>query len=42
MHNPERWNGRAIRDWSLPDIVYLNPDKVHEQPETETEKTAVS
>ena len=23
---PERWNGRATRDWSLPDIVYLNPE----------------
>ena len=31
--HPERWNGRATRDWSLPDTVYLNPDKVHEQSE---------
>ena len=23
---PERWNGRATRDWSLPYIVYLNPE----------------
>ena len=23
---PERWNGRATRDWSLPDTVYLNPE----------------
>ena len=28
---PERWNGRATRDWSLPDTVYLNP-------ETETDR----
>ena len=40
--HPERWNGRATRDWSLPDTVYLNPDKMPEQLETEAEKTAVS
>ena len=32
--HPERWNGRATRDWSLPDTVYLNPDKNYEQIET--------
>jgi putative transposase len=25
--HPERWNGRDTRDWSLPDKVYLNPEK---------------
>ena len=33
---------QATRDWSLPDTVYLNPDKMPEQLETEAEKTAVS
>ena len=40
--HPERWNGRATRDWSLPDTVYLNPDKVHEQSEGTDEQMAVS
>ena len=39
---PERWNGRETRNWSLPDIVYLNPDKVHEQSEKTDEQIAVS
>ena len=26
--HPERWNGRNVRDWTAPDIVYLNPIKV--------------
>jgi putative transposase len=25
--HPERWNGRATRNWSLPETVYLNPEK---------------
>ena len=25
--HPERWNGRATRDWSLPEKVYLNPEQ---------------
>lgn len=29
--HPERWNGRATRNWDLPDAVYLNPAQ-----ETET------
>lgn len=29
--HPERWNGRATRDWTLPDTVYLNPEKVDEE-----------
>lgn len=33
--HPERWNGRATRDWSMPDKVYLNP-------ETKVEITNVS
>lgn len=40
--HPERWNGRATRDWSLPDTVYLNPDKVHEQSEEADDQMAVS
>ena len=40
--HPERWNGRATRDWSLPDTVYLNPDKVQEQSEKADEQMAVS
>lgn len=24
--HPERWNGRATRDWSVDNIVYLNPE----------------
>ena len=35
-------NGRATRDWSLPDTVYLNPDKVHEQSEEADDQMAVS
>jgi putative transposase len=25
--HPERWNNRSTRDWTLPDTVYLNPDR---------------
>jgi putative transposase len=25
--HPERWNGRDTRDWSIDDVVYLNPDR---------------
>ena len=35
-------NGRATRDWSLPDTVYLNPEKVHEQSEKADRQMAVS
>ena len=31
--HPERWNGRAIHNWNLPDTVYLNPDKIRGQEE---------
>ena len=27
----ERWNGRATHNWSIPDTVYLNPDKISGQ-----------
>ena len=39
--HPERWNGRATRDWTLPGTVYLNPEKeleetkITEEPEAE-------
>ena len=23
--HPERWNGRSVRDWSAPEVVFLNP-----------------
>ena len=29
--NPERWNGRKTRDWTLPAEVYLNPEKKPDQ-----------
>ena len=29
--HPERWHGRATRDWSDIDAVWLNPDKVSEE-----------
>lgn len=29
--HPERWNGRETRNWSLPERVYLNPDRELEQ-----------
>jgi|LSQX01.3.fsa_nt_gb putative transposase len=25
--HPERWNGRDTRDWTLPELVWLNPEK---------------
>lgn len=28
--HPERWNNRNTRNWSLPENVSLNPDKVKE------------
>ena len=35
-------SSHATRDWSLPDTVYLNPEKVHEQSEKADEQMAVS
>ena len=26
-NHPERWNNRPVRNWSAPDVVYLNPVK---------------
>ena len=33
--HPERWNGRNVRKWSVPERVYLNP-------ETKAERTPIS
>lgn len=30
--NPERWS-RSTRDWSLPDEVWLNPERTTQEPE---------
>ena len=34
--HPERWNGRATRNWTLPEVVYLNPvnesEKIRPEP----------
>ena len=39
--HPERWNGRTTRDWTLPDQVYLNPEKATIEPDvTETAQAA--
>ena len=35
--HPERWNNRSTRDWTLPDEVFLNPDKAAEN----TDETAL-
>ena len=35
-------NEGFTRDWSLPDTVYLNPEKISEEAETAVEETAVS
>ena len=31
--HPERWNGRDTRDWTIEDVVYLNPDQQVEMTE---------
>lgn len=33
LAHPERWNGRATRDWNDINEVYLNPDKTYEETE---------
>lgn len=38
--HPERWNGRATRDWTLPEAVYLNPEQASETDSAPGEKTA--
>lgn len=41
--HPERWNGRATRDWSLPEIAYLNSEKQGDRLTTiADQKTVVS
>jgi len=35
----ERWNGRAARNWTLPDVVYLNPVNESEKIRPKTELT---
>lgn len=40
--HPERWNGRATRDWSLPDTVYLNPEKELEETKIANESESVA
>ena len=38
--NPERWGGRSTRDWSLPDEVWLNPERQEASNEPLTKKAA--
>ena len=38
--HPERWNGRATRNWSMPDKVYLNPETKVEITNISKEKEA--
>lgn len=39
--HPERWKGRATRDWTLEQAVYLNPENVQETlPETTEAKAS--
>ena len=38
--HPERWNGRETRNWSLPERVYLNPDRELEQTKRSEAKEA--
>ncbi len=40
--HPERWNGRATRDWSDVDIVYLNPDKTVNENESASRELLIS
>ena len=38
--HPERWNGRATRDWTLPEAVYLNSEQASETDSAPGEKIA--
>ena len=38
--NPERWGGRATRDWSLPYEVWLNPERQEASNEPLTKEAA--
>lgn len=40
--HPERWNGRATRDWTLPGTVYLNPEKELEETKVTEEPEAAA
>ena len=40
--HPERWNGRATRNWDLPEEVCLNPDRVVQNENTEQETEALA
>ena len=40
--HPERWNGRATRDWTLPSTVYLNPEKELEETKITEESEAAA
>lgn len=40
--HPERWNGRATRDWSMPERVYLNPETKVEVTNVSKEKEAIA
>ena len=37
--HPERWNGRATRNWDDIEVVYLNPDKVAEETKVNLQAT---
>lgn len=36
VQHPERWNGRATRNWTLPEVVYLNPVNDSEKMESKS------
>ena len=38
--HPERWNGRATRNWTLPEVVYLNPVNESETLSSKTDKAS--
>ena len=37
--HPERWNGRATRNWDDIEVVYLNPEKVAEETKVDLQAT---
>ena len=41
MKTPERWGQRATRDWSLPNEVWLNPDRAEPGNETQSQEIGV-
>ncbi len=40
--HPERWHGRNTRDWSDIEVVWLNPDKVVENPSSGENREALA